>query len=193
MVNFLLEILPVILVAFSSLYLFISKRWRWNVIVLAIQYVAVFWMILQVWTLGLAVVKLISGWMAGAILGSSLQIDHSAETSDSLSEKRFKIVLIVIIWIIVYSISPQLQNWLPISDNLILGATILIVTGILQFGISSNPVRVIFGLLTSFSGFEVIYAGIESSTMVAGFLAIITLGIALAGALFIQQQEGEIV
>lgn len=193
MVNFLLEILPVILVAFSSLYLFISKRWRWNVIVLAIQYVAVFWMILQVWTLGLAVVKLISGWMAGAILGSSLQLDHSAETSDSLSEKRFKVVLIVIIWIIVYSISPQLQKWLPISDNLILGATILIVTGILQFSISTNPVRVIFGLLTSFSGFEVIYAGIESSIMVAGFLAVITLGIALAGALFIQQQEGEIV
>lgn len=193
MVNFLLEILPVILVAFSSLYLFISKKWRLNVIVLAIQYVAVFWMILQVWTLGLAVVKLISGWMAGAILGSSLQLDHSAETSDSKSEKRFKIVLIVIIWIIVYSISPQLQKWLPISNNLILGAAILIATGILQFGISSNPVRVIFGLLTSFSGFEVIYAGIESSIMVAGFLAIITLGIALAGALFIQQQEGEIV
>ncbi|HSM25949.1 MAG TPA: hypothetical protein VK856_13885 [Anaerolineaceae bacterium] len=193
MVIFFIEYLPIIIVALSSLFLFVSKNWRWNVIVLAIQYVAVFWMILQVWTLGLAVVKLISGWMAGAILGSSLQMENSVTKDDSISEKRFKIVLIIIIWIILYSITPQLQEWLPVPDNLIIGATILIVTGILQFAITSNPIRVIIGLLTSFSGFEVIYAGIENSIVVAGFRVIITLGIALTGALFIQQQEGEIV
>ena len=193
MLNIFIEFLPIIIVALSSLFLFVSKSWRWNVIVLAIQYVAVFWMILQVWTLGLAVVKLISGWMAGAILGSSLQMENSITKDDSISEKRFKIVLIVIIWIIIYSITPQLQKWLPVPNNLIIGATILIVTGIMQFAITSNPIRVIFGLLTSFSGFEVIYAGIENSIVVAGFLVIISLGIALTGALFIQQQEGEIV
>jgi uncharacterized protein HemX len=34
---------------------------------------------------------------------------------------------------------------------------------------------------------------VENSVLVAGFLVVITLGIALVGVLFIQQQEGEIV
>jgi len=76
---------------------------------------------------------------------------------------------------------------------LIWGGVLLIIMGILQIGMSIRPIRIIFGLLTAFSGFEVIYAGLEQSVLVAGFLVIITLGIALVGVLFIQQEEGEIV
>lgn len=188
-----MDYLPVLIVAGTSLFLLVSKNWRWNILALALQYVAVFWMILQVWTLGLAVVKLIGGWMAGAILGSSIQNERVDSQEFSFSEQRFKFVLILIVWIIIYSISPQIQKFLPISFQLILGGMTLITVGILQFGVSTNPLRVIFGLLTCFSGFEVLYSGLESSILVAGFLVIITLGIALVGALFIHQQEGELV
>ena len=40
----------------------------------------------------------------------------------------------------------------------------------------------ILALLTVLSGFEVIYAGVESSTLVAGLLAGINLGLALVGS-----------
>ncbi len=59
--------------------------------------------------------------------------------------------------------------------------------GLLIVGMASEPMRIIFGLLSIFSGFEIIYAALESSVMVAGFLSMTTLGIALVGAYLMNQ------
>jgi hypothetical protein len=191
--NSLIDILPVLLAGLSSLILFINKKWRWNILAMASIYVSVFWMVLQVWPIGLAVVKLIAGWMAGAILGSSIKEDSDLLVEDKNVEQRFKLVIVLIIWIFSFSIMQSIKIRLPIPDPLIWGGVLLIIMGILQIGMSLRPIRIIFGLLTAFSGFEVLYAGVEQSVLVAGFLVIITLGIALIGVLFIQQEEGEIV
>ena len=184
---------PVFLAAISSLLLFISRKWRWNILALAAIYVSVFWMVLQVWPIGLAVVKLIAGWMAGAILGSSVNEDERISRTENLVEQRFKIVIVVILWLFVFSITDNLSNWLPVSQSLMLGGFVLISTGILQIGMTSNPIRVVFGLMTTMAGFEVLYAGVESSVLVAGLLSVITLGIALVGVLFVHHEEGEMV
>ncbi len=188
-----LDYLPVALAGFSSLILFINKKWRWNILAIALIYVSVFWMVLQVWSTGLAVIKLISGWMAGAILGSAVKEDSLLFVEDNSVEQRFKLIIVLIIWIFSFSITQSIKTRLPIPDTLIWGGVLLIIMGILQIGMSVRPIRIIFGLLTAFSGFEVLYAGVEQSLLVAGFLVIITLGIALIGVLFIQQEEGEIV
>lgn len=189
----LIDFLPVLLAGLSSLILFLNKKWRWNILAMAAIYVSVFWMVLQVWPIGLAVVKLIAGWMAGAILGSAVKEDSGLLVDDKKVEQRFKFVIVLIIWIFSFSIMQSIKIRLPIPDTLIWGGVLLIIMGILQIGMSIRPVRIIFGLLTAFSGFEVLYAGVEQSVLVAGFLVIITLGIALVGVLFIQQEEGEIV
>lgn len=188
-----LDYLPVALAGLSSLILFINKKWRWNIVAIALIYVSVFWMVLQVWSTGLAVIKLISGWMAGAILGSAVKEDSPLFVETSNVEQRFKLIIVLIIWIFSFSITQSIKTILPIPDTLIWGGVLLIIMGILQIGMSVRPIRIIFGLLTAFSGFEVLYAGVEQSLLVAGFLVIITLGIALIGVLFIQQEEGEIV
>lgn len=188
-----LDYLPVALAGLSSLILFINKKWRWNILAIALIYVSVFWMVLQVWSTGLAVIKLISGWMAGAILGSAVKEDSPLFVETSNVEQRFKLIIVLIIWIFSFSITQSIKTILPIPDTLIWGGVLLIIMGILQIGMSERPIRIIFGLLTAFSGFEVLYAGVEQSLLVAGFLVIITLGIALIGVLFIQQEEGEIV
>jgi hypothetical protein len=188
-----LDYLPVALAGLSSLILFINKKWRWNILAIALIYVSVFWMVLQVWSTGLAVIKLISGWMAGAILGSAVKEDSPLFVETSNVEQRFKLIIVLIIWIFSFSITQSIKTILPIPDTLIWGGVLLIIMGILQIGMSVRPIRIIFGLLTAFSGFEVLYAGVEQSLLVAGFLVIITLGIALIGVLFIQQEEGEIV
>jgi len=54
--------------------------------------------------------------------------------------------------------------------------------GLLQLSLTTNPFRIIIGLLTSLSGFELIYAAIETSTLVTGLLAGVNLGLALVGA-----------
>jgi hypothetical protein len=54
--------------------------------------------------------------------------------------------------------------------------------GILHLGITAQPMRVTIGLLTVFSGFEIVYAALEGSILVAALLATIDLGVALVGA-----------
>ena len=86
------------------------------------------------------------------------------------------------VFLIVFSITPGLGNWLPASTILFLGGLILIGMGVLQLGMTTRPLRVVVGLLTVLSGFEILYAAVESSVLVAGLLAVVNLGLALVGA-----------
>ena len=49
-------------------------------------------------------------------------------------------------------------------------------------GLTALPLRIVLGLLTVFSGFEILYAVVETSTLVSGLLAGVSLGLALVGA-----------
>jgi hypothetical protein len=57
--------------------------------------------------------------------------------------------------------------------------------GLLHLGMTTRPFRVIIGLLTVLAGFEILYAAVESSVLVAGLLAAINLGLALLGSYFL--------
>jgi len=54
--------------------------------------------------------------------------------------------------------------------------------GLLHLGLTSSALRVTLGLLTVLAGFEILYAAVETSVLVAGLLAAVSLGLALAGA-----------
>jgi len=185
--------IPLLLVAGASLILFLNINWRWNVLALSLQYVGVFWMVLSLWPVGLAAVKLVSGWMAGAIIGSTISDDSiSKNTSDSSpkEEIRFRIVLWVVILLVIIALIPGISFWIPIPNQLLIGSFLLISIGLLQLSMTIQSYRIIFGLLTVLSGFEIVYAGLEDSVLVAGFLSIITLGIAFIGV-FVSHKKNE--
>jgi len=54
--------------------------------------------------------------------------------------------------------------------------------GLLHLGVSNQIFRVTVGLMTVLSGFEIIYAAVESSVLVVALLAVINLGLALVGS-----------
>jgi hypothetical protein len=60
-----------------------------------------------------------------------------------------------------------------------LGSAFLLCLGLLQLGISEQPLKVGFGLLTAISGFEIAYAAIEPSLAVQALLVGVHLAIAL--------------
>jgi hypothetical protein len=66
-----------------------------------------------------------------------------------------------------------------------LGGLLLIGLGLLQLGITSDSFQVILGLLTVMGGFEVLYAAVESSVLVTALLVVVNLGLAMAGAYFL--------
>ncbi|MAT41939.1 MAG: hypothetical protein CL609_06330 [Anaerolineaceae bacterium] len=187
----IIDFAPVILVSIASLLLLLQANWRWSIIALSLQYIAVFWMVLSVWPVGLAAVKLVTGWMAGAVLGASITGEEGLRISfkEIFQELRFRFVLGLLIILFVFLISPRINNLLPIPNPFLIGGGVLIGMGLLQIGLTKEPLRVVLGLLTFLSGFEVYYAFIERSVMVAGFLSIITLGIALMGAYLLNLQN----
>lgn len=184
---------PLVLIILSTLTLLISQNWRWSIIAFAVQYVGVFWMISWEWSLGLSAVKLITGWMAGAVLGVSQPGSALAETGFTrLSGSGFKFVSAALIWVLAFAISPSLQAYFPTSTNYLLGAIILIGMGLLQLGMSHQPLRVILGLFTTLSGFELLYAVVDNSVLVAGLVSGVNLGLALVGAFLLINPEPEV-
>jgi hypothetical protein len=189
----LFETLPLIVICGASLILFLNLSWRWNIIALSIQYVGVFWLVLTLWPTGLAAVKLVSGLMSAAIIGSSATeviINSKTIQFSSKEEIRFKVVLWFVALIMVFAIIPKITALLPLSARVLFGSLLLIGIGLLQLSIANEPYRIIFGLLSVLSGFEIIYAGLERSVLVAGALSIITLGISFIGV-FISQIRNE--
>jgi hypothetical protein len=54
--------------------------------------------------------------------------------------------------------------------------------GLLQLGLSREAIRIVIGVLTVISGFEILYATLEASVLMTGLLAILNIGIAFVGA-----------
>ena len=65
----------------------------------------------------------------------------------------------------------------------------LVILGLLQLGMITEPLYVIIGLLTFLSGFELLYGSMEFSTVLEALFAAVNLGLALVGAYIIVKDE----
>jgi len=178
----------------TALTLLVMQDWRWRVTALALQYLGAFVLVLQSWPLELAAVKLVAGWMAVTVLGFTRQGVEKSGTKEMLvpTGLLFRVLSAALVVTVVFAVAPGLPAWAaPISTGQAWGGLLLIGMGLLNLGLSSRILTSIFGLLSVFSGFEILYAAVEASTLVAGLLAVINLGIALVGAylLVIPQME----
>jgi hypothetical protein len=71
------------------------------------------------------------------------------------------------------------------------GSMLLMGMGLLYLGITAQPLRIVTGLLTLLAGFEILYAAVENAALVAALLAVVNLGLALAGAYLINAASKE--
>ena len=187
----------VIILLVAALLLLLTRDWRWSLALLGIEYLAVFWFTQQHWTLTMAAVKLVTGWMAVTILGitrSALDPKIATVTRKTAPESRlFRTLATLLVFILVISITPALADLLPgIGLMEVAGSLTLISMGLLLLGLTTQVVPVIIALLSFLAGFEILYAAVENSTLVAALLALINLGMALVGSyLLISAIEGE--
>lgn len=190
----LVATLAVALTFITSLVLLVSADWRLGVLALAGQYLGVFFLVWLSWPLETAVVKLVAGWMAGAVLGSTrVGLPPDAEAHTPLSINRaFRLLAAGLVVLAVVSLAPGVQAWVPAVElEQVWGATLLIGMGLLHLGLTQRPFRVVLALLTVLSGFEILYAAVENSTLVAGMLAGINLSLALVGSYLLVSPLGE--
>ena len=177
--------IAVFLLVVTSVGLLTSREWRWSIAFLACQYFAAFWLVLIHWPLTMSAAKLVTGWMAAAALGMT-QINLKSDTAKETSwpqGRTFRAFAAGLVLLAVFTSAQRVAVWLPdASLPVIIGAMLLIGMGLLHLGMTAHPLRVILGLLTVLSGFETLYSAVENAVLVAGLLAVITLGLALVGS-----------
>lgn len=172
----------------SALALLLSGNWRWRLGALALQYLGVFALVISSWPLELAAVKLVTGWVACAMLAFTLvgMEANAALEREPGTNLAFRGLAAALVILVVSAVAPGLTAWAaPISSGQAWGAMLLIAMGLLNLSLSSLVLTTMLGLLTVFQGFEILYAAVETSTLVAGLLAMLNLGIALVGAYLI--------
>ena len=170
----------------TSIGLLLSRDWRWSLGFLAAQYLGMFWLVTLHWPFGLASVKLVTGWMASATLGVTRLGMSEREQADESAWPQghpFRLFAAALVVILVIAATPQVEIMIPgVSRPVITGGLLLTGMGLLHLGITAEILRITLGLLTVLAGFEILYATVETSILLAGLLAIVNLGLALAGA-----------
>ncbi len=184
-----------LVLAATSVGLLLSRDWRWSLSLLAAQYFAAFWLVSQNWPLTMSAARLVTGWMAAAVLGMTQMNlkDEAARETSWPAGRLFRIFAAGLLLATVSAAASGLTDWLPDAGlQSIWGGLVLVSLGLLHLGMTLHPLRVILGLLTTLLGFEIFYATIENSILVAGLLALVTLGLALIGSyLLILNSAGE--
>jgi len=191
-----MDVLPTIavgVIVITTTVLLVSENWRYSVLALALQYIGVFLLVAVRWTLEMAVVKLLAGWVAGALLGFVLTADEQvSDTVESDLEREthvlptgkfFRLLASGLLLVIVRAVAEGTLDWVPGIDQMQLyGGLILMGSGVLHLGLTDQPLRVVLGLLTFLSGAEILYSTVETSILVTGLLALVNLSLAFIGA-----------
>jgi hypothetical protein len=175
----------VVLIILTATGLLLARDWRWSIILLAVQFLGMFVLTLQHWPLGMAAVKVVAGWMSAAILGMTRSGLTNEETEEETvpGGRLFRVIAAGMVLVLVAVVSPSVDTIMadagfPVTN----GALLLVGMGLLHLGLSTRILRVTIGLMTVLSGFEILYAAVENSILVAALLAAINLGLALVGA-----------
>ncbi len=181
----ILEWAAVAVILATSVGMLIARDWRVSVSLLAMQYLAMFVLLLTHLPLGMASAKVVAGWMSCAVLGlTRSDLPEILEDEGLWPRGRlFRLLAAALVGIIVAGAVPTVDAimadaGLPVTG----GALVLIGMGLLHLGITSQILRVTLALMTVIAGFEILYAAVEGSALVAALLAVITLGLALVGA-----------
>jgi hypothetical protein len=172
-------------ILFASATLLVSRDWRASLGALGAQYLALFVLVLHHLPFVMGAAKLITGWMVVAVLGMTRLSLSTAneENAGSLASRWFRLTLVGVVAFVAVGATARIESAIPgLGLPVVAGSLLLIGSGVVQLGVTSDLLSAILGLLTVLAGFEITYAAVESSILVAGFLAIINLGLGLAGS-----------
>ena len=171
----------------TSTAMLINLDWRASLGALAVQYIAAFWLVTQHLPFVMGSAKLITGWMVVAALGMTrLSLPTPEDEQEETFWPRgqwFRLILMSIVVLVTFGSTPRIETLIPgLGLPIIAGSLILIGAGVVHLGVTSNLLRVTLGLLTILTGFEILYAAVESSILVAGLLSVTSLGLGIVGS-----------
>jgi hypothetical protein len=192
----MIQTLLIGLIFITGTGILLIQQKRWMIGLLAVQYIGVFSLVSISWPLEIAVVKLVAGWMAAAILFLTYENtpdDSKDRALTSTPRIVFNFFAAILIGIVVYSLVPVALRWfLGATFQQVLGGLWLLGLGMMQLGLSRDSIRIIVGLLIIISGFEILYATLEASVLMTGLLAILNIGLAFVGSYMVMSSRLEV-
>ena len=187
MVSDIVSWISVALTLVTATTILVNRDWRVSLGALALQYLAAFWLVTRHLPFAMGSVKLITGWMVVAILGmtrlSLTNLDQNEQDAFYPRGAAFRITLMGIVTLVALGSTPRIEEAIPgLGMPVIAGGLLLIGAGVAHLGVTSDLLRVALGLLTVLTGFEIIYAAVESAILVTGLLAVVNLGLGVMGS-----------
>jgi len=122
------SIIAVPILMACSLVLLIGYGWRGTQIALSIQYLAVFWLVTLSWPIGMAAVKLVVGLMASAVLATPSPAPVRP-TPCALRASFSAAWLLILVWIVIFSVSPSIMSMTHVGQETSLGSLVLMSMG----------------------------------------------------------------
>ena len=136
----------------------------------------------QFWSFGFALSKLLTGLMAMFILALTPGQEPDVSPIIPGAGRIFTSVSFGFCIILVLFTINKITRFLAISQDQSIPALLILLCGFILIGISQHPFRIIIGLLTMITGFEVLYSAVEQSLLINGFLGSVVLLVALVGS-----------
>jgi hypothetical protein len=174
--------------------LVITNDWRLSLLALATQYLLAALLLAQIVIWQVVGVKIIVGLLVIGIFvitGGQVNFGRSPDAEDALEAPRarfefptnapFRLVACAMIIVVAWTVGNHENFTLPgLPLGLNIASYLLLALGLLNLGLTEEPMNAGMGLLTGLTGFEMLYAGVEQSLAVMGLLAAVNFGVALS-------------
>ncbi len=152
--------------------------------------ILVFSINLQFWTFGFAVTKLITGIMAMLLL----LITPAEETLPAGGVgigRIFRALSLGMGILLIFSTLASTTQFLSLTIDQTLPSLTILWCGFLLIAFSKDPFRIILGLFTLLTGFEIIYGSVERSLLINALLTAVYLLIAVIGSYLMMPASSE--
>ena len=161
---------------FLSGAILLLSDWRWKMAGLAVIQLIGFILILQIWPIALASVKLISGWMGVTLMSATMaSTGELVQNEIKPSARVFKLMLAAFSWIVIAASVEKLNSWLPISYTNLFVGLVFFFCGIFYSSQEHDINGITIGLLIFITGFDIIYSSLEGSALVTGIYGLIVI------------------
>jgi hypothetical protein len=199
---FITPALVAILLAGSVLV--VISDWRASLAALFVEYVATAIVLTQLVIVEVALVKLIAGLLVVTILSmTAWQLNfgrpgtpgatawqYRFETPTALPFRLMAAIMVVVSALYVAGQPNLVLPGLDQAPAINSASYLLMALGLLNLGLTEEPIGAGLGLLTLLLGFETFYAAIEPSLAVVALMAAVELGVALAVSYLAALQRG---
>jgi hypothetical protein len=171
-----------LLVLIGAFALTITRSWMYALIAFALETLGVGLLALQIAPVPVAVAKCIVGWLAVTILAITLSREKMVftRTREGAIAPLFRMALGILVFSSMLVLFPGLGGlFRDPPTGILLPSGFLIGIGLINLGMSEQPLRVALNLLVLLQGFELSYLWVEQSLLVLALLAIMDLSILL--------------